>query len=151
MQRRRAGFSLVEVMIAVGIFAVAMLGSLLTVNTEWEFVRRTQERLYVSRILESRLEEIRDLTFDELLALTSPVQFAVLPATTIFGRDVNPAVDDTNYKRDLRNASGQVVIENIGTALQRVTVEVTWDQGIRGGQVSMNTVTYVTRNGVSRQ
>ena len=55
------GFSLVEVMVAVGIFALGIVGGLSVMNTQWNMVRRGQEQLYVGHILESRIEELREL------------------------------------------------------------------------------------------
>ena len=148
---RRPAFSLIEVMIAVMIFFFAILGALSALNIQWEYVRRTQERQYVSMILESRLEEIRELDFTALNALSSPVTFTVYPGIDIDGDPVTAASVDTDYQFDLRSVTGLVHIENIGNDLRRVTVEVTWDQGTRGSQVSMNTVSYITNLGLSRR
>lgn len=139
-----------EVMIAVGIMGICLLGSLSMLNAEWNLIRKTKERLYVNRILESRLEEIRDLTFDELEALEEEIDFAILPATTVFGKTINPYVIDTGYQMDLQESSGTVYVDTVEAGLKKVTVEVSWRSGARN-QLSLKTATFITRNGVSRQ
>ena len=110
-----------------------------------------EERLYVSRILNSRLEEIRDLTFDEIEALPSEIEFAVLPATTVYGKSVNPDVVDDAYRIALQSASGKVYIDDVDTDIKKVSVEITWMPTQRSYPVSMSTATYVSRDGVSRR
>ena len=101
---------------------------------------------------ERRLEEIRDLTFDELLALPTEIDFQVLPATTIFGKPINPdIVQNKKYEMDLRNASGKVFIDTLAVELKVVTIEVTWNPGLSTCAITMGTTTCITRNGINRQ
>ena len=148
---RAGGFSLLEVMIAVALFSLASVGSLTTLAASSRVLGKTRERLYVGRVLESRLEEIRDLTFDEVDALPSTILFTVLPATTVFGKTINPSISDVDYQLPLQSAVGQVTIADMATDLKSVTVSVTWDSGTQGNRVTMKTMTYITRNGINRQ
>ena len=146
------GFSLIEVMFGVLIFTTSILGSFSMVNIGWGIIDNTQDWIYVNHILESRLEEVRDLTFDELDALPNKIHFSALPATTVFGKEVNPYVVDDAYQRELGEATGTVHIEQIDTDLKKVTIVVAWrtgnsDQSWR----NMNISTLIARNGVNRQ
>jgi type II secretory pathway pseudopilin PulG len=143
--------SLIEVVVSVAIFGLSTAYALTALSENWDSHRRLQERLYVSRVLDSRLEEIRDLTFDEVAALTSPMSFDPVPATTLFGHAVNPTIVDAEFTRPLRNPIGTLYVDDRGTDLLSVTIEVSWEIGLRGTRVSMVLTSLVTRNGVGRR
>ena len=145
------GFTLVEVMVAVAVAAVMFLSVLSLLSQQARVVAKTQERLYVSRVLESRLEEMRDLTFNEIAALSSPITFAVVPDIDVYGKTINQAVADPEFRRTLQSASGTVTISDVQTDLKRIEVAVTWNSAIQGNQVTMKTATYVTRDGLNRR
>lgn len=150
-QRRQKGISLVEVLIATLVFTVALLGTLSLVSSEWRSVQMTQQRLYVNRILESRLEEVRDMTFDSLSAMPEIVEFSVLPAVTIREDLINPSIVDEEYEMDLHNVAGYASFEEFDENVIRVTLSVTWTPGHQAESETMKTVTLITRNGVGRQ
>lgn len=153
--RKGGGFTLVEVMISVGIFATVAICSSSLVCAMWTTVRKTEERIYVNRILESRLEELRDLTFDELEALPTVSEFAVLPATTVYGKPVNPDAVDTQYQFNLVDPLGRVYIDPVSTGFKEVTVLASWkpwkSNDETNNRLNMSIVTYIARNGVNRQ
>lgn len=151
LRRGTSAFSLVEVMLAVAVFGTVILGTLSLVVSESEISRTSQERLYINRVLESRLEEVRNLTYDELLALPPRLEFDASPATTVLGATINPEIDTEAYERELTDASGWIYIEVLEPDLAKVDVEVTWIGRASGRPLTMNTATYVARNGVSRQ
>lgn len=149
---RTRGFTLLETILASGILLVTMVGTLSMLSLCWGTMARTQEQIYVNRILESRLEEIRDLSFDELEALPSESSFPVLPATSAFGNPINPEVYYTQYEyeRYLHGASGTVYLQPLGANLMKVIVTVSWMPAGEEREVTMNTVSYIGRNGVNR-
>ena len=152
--RSREAFTLTEVMVALAISALGIAGGLSMLNSQWNLIRRGQEQLYVGHILESRLEEVRDLTFEELDALPLDFDFEILPALTIYGRPVNPnLVGEGNeaYERELRDGVGKVFIETLDTDLRKITIEVTWKPALSSDSVTAVTTAYVTRNGVNRK
>ena len=148
---RKRCFTLVEVMVALTVFALTMTGSLATVGSLWHMISKSQERLYVTRILESRLEEVRDLTFDELTSLPAETSFTVHPALTILGAAVNPDIVDPDYVIELTDATGTIYIDSMGTDYRKITVAISWKSGAKGVAMTMATTTYVTRGGVNRQ
>ena len=83
-------------MVAVGISAIGIIGGISALNAQWRLVGRGQDHLYVGHLLESRLEELRDLTFDELDALSTNFSFAPMPATTVYGKAVNSSLEGTD-------------------------------------------------------
>ena len=147
---RFAGVSLIEVLVAVSIAAVTVIAAISLLASEWLIIRKTEESLHINRILSSRLEEIRDLTFDELEELPGSITFVPQPALTVFGKAINPEVINLDYQVDLHDAFGQVIIEDIRQDLKRVTVIITWNIAGRERQAEMRSVTYITRNGVTR-
>ena len=144
-------YTMVEVIVAVGIFGITMIGILPAASGLLSTVKKTESRLYVSRILESRLEELRDLTFYELGALPAEIDFEVLPATTAYGKTVNPDVVDAEYQVALTDISGEVFINTLAADLISVSVKVTWKPALKVYEVSMDTTTYITRSGINRQ
>lgn len=154
--RPARGFTLLETMVAAALFALTLMGVLTIMNTQWNVLDKNAERLYVGHVLQSRLEEIRDLTFDELDALPAEIDFEPLPATTVYGKSVNPELGGLEHASDpyaleLREAFGTVYIDPLGPDLRRVTVEVAWKSGFGSSEVTMTSATYITRNGVNRQ
>ena len=93
---RSRAFTLIEVMVAVLVFSIGVLSTLSLLIQQTRIVRRNQERIYITRILESRLEEVRDLTFTELETLQSEnpsgLTFSVHPAVDVLGRAINPNI-----------------------------------------------------------
>jgi type II secretory pathway pseudopilin PulG len=146
-----SGFTLVEVMVAVGLAAIVIVGVLFTVANQWSLIDRGQEQLYVTHILESRLEELRDLTFEELTALETSFSFNVLPATTVYEKSVNSNAVSTDYELPLRDVEGRVAIETLAADLRRVTVEVSWKPDLGSNTLTVTTTSYITRNGINRQ
>ena len=86
--KRPKGFTLIEVMVATIISTIIFTTSLNLLSANWIIIRKAQERIYVGGILEARLEELRDLTFDELEALGEVLVFDVTPAISVTGAPV---------------------------------------------------------------
>lgn len=148
--RTQAGVSLVEVMISVFVFAIALLGSFSVVISEWAIVRKTQEQLYVTRILESRLEELRDLSFGALENLPETIPFEVTSIGTVTGEPINPELDDGEYQYPLNDATGVVIKSLMAPDLYKFEVRIRWKAGGKPAYQTMNTITYIAKNGVSR-
>jgi prepilin-type N-terminal cleavage/methylation domain-containing protein len=63
----RAGFTLAEVMVAVGVMAVMLLSLYLGISNGFSVVQRTRENLRATQILVQRVETLRLYTWDQLL------------------------------------------------------------------------------------
>lgn len=146
------GFTLVETMIAMTLLGLVLAGSFALLVSSYSTMRRTQETLYVSRILESAIEMTRNLSFEEvkLQAADSPITFdtesSLLP---LFGK-VNDTVDDEGYQMELAESSGEVVLEEINENLYRVTASVTWSP-FRLAPSTRTVATYISSNGINRR
>jgi prepilin-type N-terminal cleavage/methylation domain-containing protein len=149
--RVQRAFTLTEVLIAVLVFGIIILGTLGSSFSAWKLSRRTQERLYVAKILESRLEELRNLTFEELETLPAQFQFPVRPATTTSGNAVNPNIDDEQFRVNLRAATGVVYVDPVAENWKKVTVRVIWDSAGGANRLSETLATYIVKFGVGRR
>lgn len=149
---KRSGFTLVEQLVATLIFSVTATGVYSIVSHQTNLLRKTRERNYVTRIVDSRIEELRELTFDEIEDLPATIEFDVRPAVTVFDEAVNEDIVDDAYEMALDGPQGFVFIDSPGANLKKITVRVTWQAGfIAKRPASMEMVTYITRNGVSRK
>jgi len=146
----QTGVTLIEVMISVTIFAIALLATFSMVISEWAIVRKTQEQLYVTRILESRLEELRDLTFVALTNLPERINFEVTSIGTVTGEPINPELNDGQYQYPLDDATGQVIKTQVAPDLFKFEVRIRWKAGGKPAYQTMQTITYIAKNGVSR-
>jgi len=152
--KNRRGFTLIEVMVSVFIFSICLLGTISLISSQWKVLRRTQEQLYVTRILESRIEEIRDLTFDAVIAMDGTTAFPVLPMSEVLGETVNPDIDIEDYTRTLQESEGLIYVNtpfNGDIDLARITVRVSWIPPGEPQGRTLTSVTFMTRNGVGRQ
>lgn len=149
--RFKRGFTLVETMVAICLFSILMVGGLRTVFGSWGVVRKSRERLYVAKILESRIEEIRNLTFEELQGVASQFQFAIQPATDAFGVPINPDICDDAFRQDLVDATGIIYIDDIDTNWKKVTVRVTWKANAGNNMLSESLTSYIVKQGVGRR
>lgn len=148
---RTKGFTLIEIMVAVAISSLVLITSLALLSSTWSIIRKSQERIYVVGILEARLEELRDLTFDELDALGTAIAFEVTPVISVTGHPISGVLEPADFERDLLDATGMVYITNLNADLKNVVLEVTWKMAGGEKESTMALVTDITRNGVNRQ
>lgn len=150
---QRRGYSLVEVMVSVGIAGIVIVGTLRSLTYQFGIQDRNRERLYVSHVLQSRLEEVRDLSFENLSNYEPQATFDVSPASMINGMSVNPdiVVDESDFDAALREATGTIYVQEIATGLKRVTIDITWETALSSRPVTMSTTTYISQTGAVRQ
>ena len=151
----RIAFTLVEVMVAVSVFSFVLLTSMSMVIMETNIIRRTRERIYVNRLLESRMEEVRDLTFEEFEEVVSSYgtafSFEVDPAKTILGTTIETDQDTQEFDFPLAGSLGLVSILQVEPNLYRITITIEWKVTGANRETTMNTTSLVTRNGVGRR
>jgi len=147
-----SGYTLVEVMIALAVFALSIIGAFSLLTLQDRMVRKTQDRLYVAQILESRLEELRDFSWADLNSLGAGTTFAVAPAAQISPLyPINPDDTGTTFTRTLTDLEhppvGTITIADINANLKQVTVKVTWNSGHADQSVYMRLVSYFSSAG----
>jgi hypothetical protein len=152
---------LIEVVIALFVFGAVMLACYSLIIAALRVVNTTREELYVNRVIESTVEEIRHLSWAELTAQPESQTFSTdYPITTLFDKPPNPAaIDNPDYGYALPQATGTITISNYtnpdGVAedsMRKVTVEIAWvPYGRSSGTRSLKTTTLISENGINRR
>jgi Tfp pilus assembly protein PilV len=130
---KNSGYSLVEVIVAAGIFAMVITGGIAGVRMGFQIVDNSRHYTRISQILQSEVESLRSLSWKEIKQLPS--------STTV---DINPHFSTNAY-------DAYVVSRNIYTesALLR-RVEVTVSYTTRSGKpASLKYFTFFTSGGVN--
>jgi hypothetical protein len=163
-RRTKRGFSLAETMVAIGVGSLTLTGTLAMLSLQWKLIRRNNEHHYVGHVLESRLEELRDLTFDEVLDLPTEIDFEPLPVVSVYGKTANgdlgiyegageegEAPEQSPYVLMLRDGAGRVNIESLSADLVKVTAQISWKAGYSEETTEVSSVTFITRDGIGRK
>lgn len=139
-------------MFAVGIIGVALFSSTALLIHSYAILRRTDEKLYVTRLMESAVEMTRNLAFDELRAQSWPVTFSTdYPVFELYGKTVNSeATNDPQYGLKLQDGTGTINTVNISNDLTKVIVKVKWTP-FRLHEVTRTAVTYISRKGINKR
>jgi prepilin-type N-terminal cleavage/methylation domain-containing protein len=139
------GFTLIEVMSAAAVLALALVGMIQVVVSGSEMLDVSKKQTIAMQIIHGQLEQIRLLSWD---------QVGLLGSTDT--RSVEAGDDTSSGKMFLFGpnlpgiAKGFVckrTIETVKTDLKLVTVTVTWT-GNTGRSYSRSGTTYVAKNGL---
>ena len=106
-----AGFTLLEVMLAVMIFALAVVGLLTALNTTIGSVSAFNRQAQVRQALQTRLAEAREIDFAEGSTSSEPDEWGVTYTT-----DITPL--------DLQNRDGRLLDH-----LYSLRITANWSQG----------------------
>lgn len=127
------GFSLVEVIIAAGIFGIVITGGFAGVRMGFEIVDNSRHYTRVSQILQSEVESLRSLSWKELKALPDSENI-----------EIDPQFSTTAY--DAYTVTRNIYEES--SSLRRVEVLV--EYATRSGkQVSLKYLTFFTEGGLN--
>ena len=151
--RGEAGFTLLEIMFALVVLLVGILGIFGLLNSSILLNRETAETSKATHFAQKRLEAVRNTPFD---AIASCDKYAS-PVVSAGDATLNP--DDGNAVTELANLglSGTVKwkrdVTTIGSwgsgeNLLRVVVSVSWG-GTGDASRSVQLVTYVSRSGLN--
>lgn len=166
LRRQNRAFTLVETVIAVALLAMILLGAFGLMVSAYTSIRRTEETLYVNRLLETALEMTRNLSFADIAgdsdgdpagyAAVSPVPFNTA-STLLLGDDDSvlygkgePQISDPSHKLNLADSTGEMHFELINDDLYKVTAVVTFTPYQRQ-PLTRSVTTYVARNGINRR
>jgi len=127
------GFTLVEVIVAMGLFALVIAGGLIGVRRGFEIVENSRHYTRVSQILQSEVESLRTLSWSDLSAL---------PATVTI--TVDPEFDTGSY--DIYSV--ERTITNVSTTLKRVDVVASYTSR-QGRTINMRYLTFFSDGGVN--
>jgi len=160
------GFTLLETVIAMALLGLILLGAFSLLVGSYATMRRTEEYLYVNRLLESAIEMTRNLSFTDIdgdaangiagYAAASPVSFNT-GSTMLTGANGNilynkgvPDPNDPTATMTLDNGSGQIVFQKLDNDIYRVTAIVSW-RPFRRGNNSQSITTYIVRGGIDKR
>ena len=130
--RSKAGLTIVEVITAMVIFTISMLGIFASLTTGFRLVNDTRENIIASTVIQEEIEELRRSFFASLPALGESA-FA------------------NSSLSSLKNASGAIDIrEYMNDDMVRVVVTVTWEAPLIAGKINTKrVVTLITRGGIN--
>lgn len=154
LARPTKAFTLIEVMVAVSVFAIAVAGALSLLTFQGQVIQRTQERTYMARVLDTVMEELRNYqTWDELEALGGGETVAIKPGImTIFPtQPADAGIPVDAFARDVTNPVCNITITNLSASLKKVQVEVTWNSRPKNKPVSLKLTSYMAEDGMRQQ
>ncbi len=127
---KKAGFTLVEVLITILMLTVVLTAILSCFVQGFEILTRMKQMTIATQCIQKELEVIRTMHYSDILGL-----------------DDTFTNDNLSY---LDNSSGTVNLEDsIGSEIKKLTVSVTWTY--RGKQMRKDVVTYVTKKGINKK
>ncbi|MGZ0657209.1 prepilin-type N-terminal cleavage/methylation domain-containing protein [Coraliomargarita sp. W4R53] len=130
---RRSGFTLTEVIMAIGIFTMVIAGGLSGVRRGFDILRDSRNYTRVSQILQSEVESLRTLSWEDLIALPDNVKI-----------DVDTQFDTRAY--DMYTVRRRII--DTGVDLRQVEVAVSYEND-RGRLVTLRYQTFFTRGGLN--
>jgi len=130
---RRAGFTLMESLVAISVFSMVIAGGLIGVRKGFEVVDGSRHYTRVSQVLQSEVETLRTYSWE---------QIEELPEKETIGLDTH--FDTDAY--DAYTVTREITDEEADR--KRVVITVTFTN--RGGkEVSLRYLTYFTEGGVN--
>jgi prepilin-type N-terminal cleavage/methylation domain-containing protein len=139
----RGGFTLVEVMIGVFIFAMVIAGGLITVSKGFELVDNARHHTRASQILQSEIELLRTRPWKTLKGEDSS------SLSTQFKQQIEAQFSDGSYAAYTGDANNPpTVVADFSTTPAEVTVSVSWRNRL-GRLYTKSYTTYFTEGGVN--
>jgi len=127
---KEKGFTLVEILVTIVVVAVALMALLSVFIYGFNLLSRMKQTAIATQCAQEELENIRNLTYDEILAL-------------------GPSFTNDNLTL-LQNSSGvRTVEDSVGPDIKKLTLSVFWTY--RGQNMRKDIVTYITREGINKK
>ena len=144
-QPNHSAFTLVEVAMASGVLALALVGMIQVIISGSEMLDVSRKQTVAMQIIHGQVENIRLRDWNEILALTTPLTVAVDAGDNnatgykfIFGPNLPTVTKGFTCTR---------TISAVRTDLKQVTFTVTWT-GNTGRSYTRKGSTYVGKNGL---
>lgn len=135
LNRSKKGLTLVELMVASTVFALAIAGSFAGLLQGFNFIEGSRHYTRVSQVMQSELEYLRSLSWVDLNEL--PTSEEITPSSQFN----STFYDDYTIER-------RIISET--PSLRRVEIEVTFSGSNRSGsEISLSFVTYFTQGGLN--
>lgn len=143
--RRRAAFTLIEVMLAAAVLAFALIGTIQVLVSGSEMMDVARKQTIATQIIHGQIDQVRLLDWSQVSALGSSDTVSVEDGDNtssgkmfIFGNNLPVLAKGFTLKR---------TISTVQTDLKQVTFTVTWT-GNTGRSYSRSGSTYVGKNGL---
>jgi prepilin-type N-terminal cleavage/methylation domain-containing protein len=129
-KNKEKGFTLVEILVTIVVVAVALMALLSVFIYGFNLLSRMKQTAIATQCAQEELENIRNLTYDEILAL-------------------GPSFTNDSLTL-LENSSGvRTVEDSVGEDIKKLTISVFWTY--RGQNMRKDIVTYITREGINKK
>jgi len=124
-----SAFTLVEVIVAVSVMAIMIVGFYLGFSQGFAVIQVTRENLRAAQILEEKMETIRLFTWQDIMAAANPYTFQAqyYPTAPVKGQKASPNQGITYY--GTRTITDAPVSESYSGDLKLVTFQLTWTSG----------------------
>lgn len=145
---RRAGVTIVEVMVAAGVLVLAISSSIIVLQQGMRAIDTARYTTLAGQILQSQMEKLRLLTWTQLTNTTSgPVAF------TTFRPDLTSSTTAQLRRFTAAGTTGRcamsiVDVPGAGGKMKSITLTATWT-GINGQAHSLSYSTFYGKNGMS--
>jgi uncharacterized protein (TIGR02598 family) len=145
LRRRKTGFTIVEVMAAVFVMALAISTSITTLQAGYRAIDTARNLTLAGQILQSMIEDIRLKQWAEINAMaattTGPIStFDTTGSFTSFSTTAAAMLSRFTITRTVSDVTGQ-------TGLKKIVLTATWN-GYDGRSSSANYTTYYAQNGL---
>lgn len=129
----RRGFTLTEVIVALGIFSMVIAGGLIGLRRGYELIGNSRDYTRISQILQSEVEALRTLAWDDLIELSDNTLIKVENQFDL------SAYDAYTVRRKIYTES---------STLRRVEMTVSFKND-QGRLVTLKYLTFFTKGGVN--
>ena len=129
-KNKEEGFTLVEVLVTIVVVAVALMALLSVFIYGFNLLSRMKQTAIATQCAQEELENIRNLTFDEIIALGAS-----------FTNDSLPLLESSSGVRTIE--------DSVGVDIKKLTISVFWTY--RGQNMRKDIVTYITREGINKK
>ncbi len=135
-KKKEEGFTLIEVLITMMILSGVMTALLSCFIYGLNIISRMKQTAVATQIIQEQLEDIRDMTYDDIVSLGSSFD--------------NAGFEQLSTWSGCEEASGAIAVESsLGDDIKKITVTVQWTY--RGRAQREDLVTFITREGINKK
>jgi len=131
--RRYNGYTLIEVLVALVVLAIGLLGVAAAFSYAAVSARYGQNLARAQNVALSQLEKARQLPFDQIVALHAKVGETE-------GSEQEAEFRQAMLDAGLVDAEGWVDVTDVPYNLKAVSVVIKWEGGIPGGRIRFDTL-----------
>ncbi|WP_162025766.1 MULTISPECIES: prepilin-type N-terminal cleavage/methylation domain-containing protein [unclassified Lentimonas] len=113
-KNQQAGFSLIEVMIAMAIFAIVIVSGMACLKSGLALVENSRHHTRSAQIMQSEIERIRSMPWDEVIALVNESDVSLANEFSETAYDVYTMQRDVSGSGDVRIVTLDVAWVDLG-------------------------------------